>query len=336
MASTGGSVTLSYTPTATTVTLQITRTVVAPLTSQTIKIKKIILDSITFGEQLVNATVCNEEKYEYGYNGQMKVNDWAGVGNHTTAKFWEYDTRTGRRDNLEPKIKEIPWLSAYATNHNNPNQYKDPNGDFGVIGGAIGAGIGFLKEYTSQVVSNVIQRKGIKESFATGIDWADVCITTAEYSLAGATGGVSLLAHGAFAAARVSVDYNPIEGNIRTIGGVIGDPKSKSSIMKDAVSETIGFGIGIGADATGASNIIANSLIGKGSSINKIITAQAFGTAITDFGGGHINGIENSNSSGNPFQSWGEQLDKKNKKKETFYLDSDWQDQKKWGNSESK
>jgi len=31
-------------------------------------------------------------------------------------------------------------------------------------------------KYISQVVSNVVQGKGLKESFVTGVDWADVAI----------------------------------------------------------------------------------------------------------------------------------------------------------------
>lgn len=42
------------------------------------------------------------EAYPFGFNGQEKVNEIADVGNHTTALHWEYDTRLGRRWNLEP------------------------------------------------------------------------------------------------------------------------------------------------------------------------------------------------------------------------------------------
>ena len=51
----------------------------------------------------VVTTVCREDEYRYGYNAQIKVNEWSGVGNHTTALYWEYDTRTGvgGRSNLE-------------------------------------------------------------------------------------------------------------------------------------------------------------------------------------------------------------------------------------------
>ncbi len=77
----------------------------------------------------VVTSVCNEDRYHYGFNGQLKDNEIAGVGNHTTALFWEYDTRTGRRWNLDPKDNLYPDLSPYATNHNSPIQFNDPNGD---------------------------------------------------------------------------------------------------------------------------------------------------------------------------------------------------------------
>jgi hypothetical protein len=42
-------------------------------------------------------TQCGQPKdhYEFGFNGQMKTNEIAGVGNHNAALFWEYDTRLG-------------------------------------------------------------------------------------------------------------------------------------------------------------------------------------------------------------------------------------------------
>jgi hypothetical protein len=46
---------------------------------------------------------------------------------HYTAKFWEYDPRTGRRWNIDPVRKES--LSGYSVNGLNPIWYMDPNGD---------------------------------------------------------------------------------------------------------------------------------------------------------------------------------------------------------------
>ncbi len=51
----------------------------------------------------------------------------AGLGNSFTAKFWEYDSRTGRRWNQDPV--DMFSLSRYATFADNPISYTDPLGD---------------------------------------------------------------------------------------------------------------------------------------------------------------------------------------------------------------
>jgi hypothetical protein len=71
-----------------------------------------------------------KDKYPFGFNGQMKMNEIAGVGNHNTALFWEYDTRLGRRWNIDPVKKE--WESSYATFSSNPIWYSDILGNTSV------------------------------------------------------------------------------------------------------------------------------------------------------------------------------------------------------------
>ena len=56
--------------------------------------------------------------YRFGFNGQEKVDEISGVGNHNTALFWEYDTRLGRRWNLDPK--PFPWESQFSVMGDNP------------------------------------------------------------------------------------------------------------------------------------------------------------------------------------------------------------------------
>lgn len=53
----------------------------------------------------------------------MKTNEWAGVGNHYEAKYWEYDSRTARRYNLDPQSEAN--ISDYATFGGNPIFNKD-------------------------------------------------------------------------------------------------------------------------------------------------------------------------------------------------------------------
>lgn len=67
--------------------------------------------------------------YRFGFNGKEKTNEISGIGNHNTAEFWEYDTRLGRRWNVDFRFKEKPNISPFATNSNNPIWYMDPLGD---------------------------------------------------------------------------------------------------------------------------------------------------------------------------------------------------------------
>jgi len=65
--------------------------------------------------------------YRFGFNAQEKTDEIAGTGNHNTALFWEYDTRTGRRWNLDPK--PTVGISDYTVFLGNPIRFNDPNGD---------------------------------------------------------------------------------------------------------------------------------------------------------------------------------------------------------------
>lgn len=63
--------------------------------------------------------------YRYGFNKQeydKEINS-----NITTAEFWEYDSRIGRRWNIDPVTKAE--ISAYSTFGDNPILYNDVKGD---------------------------------------------------------------------------------------------------------------------------------------------------------------------------------------------------------------
>ncbi len=61
-------------------------------------------------------------KYRYGFNGQEKENELNE--NITTAEFWEYDSRIGRRWNIDPIYKHSP----YECFGSNPIWFTDKNG----------------------------------------------------------------------------------------------------------------------------------------------------------------------------------------------------------------
>jgi hypothetical protein len=65
--------------------------------------------------------------YRFSFNGQEKTDEIYGEGNLNTALFWEYDTRLGRRWNLDP----IPnaFVSNYNCFGNNPILFSDVLGN---------------------------------------------------------------------------------------------------------------------------------------------------------------------------------------------------------------
>ncbi|HMT55065.1 MAG TPA: hypothetical protein PKC06_17555, partial [Saprospiraceae bacterium] len=67
----------------------------------------------------------NSEKYRFSINGQEKTPEI--IEGSTTALYWEYDSRIGRRWNVDPVIKV--WISPYLCFRGNPIFYLDPNGD---------------------------------------------------------------------------------------------------------------------------------------------------------------------------------------------------------------
>lgn len=68
-----------------------------------------------------------KEAYPFGFNGQERKDDYKGKGNHNHALYWEYDTRIGRRWNLDP-VDQIS-ISNYAVMGNSPIWHSDVLGD---------------------------------------------------------------------------------------------------------------------------------------------------------------------------------------------------------------
>jgi hypothetical protein len=68
--------------------------------------------------------------YRFSFNGHERTDEIAGTGNHTTAIYWEYDTRLGRRWNMDPLTSDAPDWSPYRTFFCNPIRYSDPDGQW--------------------------------------------------------------------------------------------------------------------------------------------------------------------------------------------------------------
>jgi RHS repeat-associated protein len=62
----------------------------------------------------------------YSFQGQEHDDEVAGNGNSYSAEFWQYDSRLGRRWNIDPVFKEHE--SPYACFANNPIWFADPTG----------------------------------------------------------------------------------------------------------------------------------------------------------------------------------------------------------------
>lgn len=109
------------------------------------------------------------ERYPFGFNGQEKVNEVAGIGNWNTAEFWEYNTRTGIRANLDP-VPQVS-MSDYSVMGGNPIANADPDGDyfFGMIGSTSGqrtAAKEFAKSHGGTVKD--LTKKSIHVDYSVG------------------------------------------------------------------------------------------------------------------------------------------------------------------------
>ena len=65
--------------------------------------------------------------YKYGFNGQEKDDEVSGTGSSYTAEYWQYDSRLGRRWNVDPYVKAE--ISGYCAFRNNPIVFVDPEGN---------------------------------------------------------------------------------------------------------------------------------------------------------------------------------------------------------------
>lgn len=79
-----------------------------------------------FGSAMRTWVSDTTRKYKFGFNGQEKDDEVAGNGNSNTAEFWQYDSRLGRRWNVDPIYRH--YQSNYSTFSNNPIVRIDPNG----------------------------------------------------------------------------------------------------------------------------------------------------------------------------------------------------------------
>jgi RHS repeat-associated protein len=81
-------------------------------------------DYYPFGMIMPGRVFSNQNRYRYGINGQERSTELNE--NSYTADFWQYDSRVGRRWNIDPVVKDDE--SPYMVLGNNPIVMVDPNG----------------------------------------------------------------------------------------------------------------------------------------------------------------------------------------------------------------
>jgi RHS repeat-associated protein len=83
-------------------------------------------DYYPFGMTMPNRSYTNSgSSYNYGMNGQQKTKELGD--NFYEALYWQYDSRIGRRWNVDPK--EVTGISVYSVFSNNPIYHIDILGD---------------------------------------------------------------------------------------------------------------------------------------------------------------------------------------------------------------
>jgi RHS repeat-associated protein len=123
-------------------------------------------DYSPFGAPLASRTWQSSE-YRFGFNTQERDDEIAGVGNIMTAQFWEYDSRLGRRWNVDPVKK--PHLSLYSVLSNNPIRKIDIKGDddyYDLAGKYIGSDnekTSNIRLITNKRTFEYFQKEGVEE-----------------------------------------------------------------------------------------------------------------------------------------------------------------------------
>jgi RHS repeat-associated protein len=85
-----------------------------------------VTDYYPFGMEIKERS-WSVSSYRYGFNGMEKDDEVSGSGNSYTAEYWQYDSRLGRRWNVDPVVK--PNFSPFSAFSNNPLVFIDPNGN---------------------------------------------------------------------------------------------------------------------------------------------------------------------------------------------------------------
>jgi RHS repeat-associated protein len=81
-----------------------------------VQVKQFCVQRPQLSQETVLVDICDTDgdKYRFGFNGQEKVNEWAGIGNYNDFLFRGQDSRIGRFLSVDPLAPQYPWNSPYA------------------------------------------------------------------------------------------------------------------------------------------------------------------------------------------------------------------------------
>ena len=98
--------------------------------TSTFTITAIPINFTTWTAGTIVTTVCSKDGdfYKYGFNGKLKDNEWAGIGNSEDFGARNYDSRIARFRSIDPLTKKYPEFSPYVFAANSPIKYIDVDG----------------------------------------------------------------------------------------------------------------------------------------------------------------------------------------------------------------
>jgi RHS repeat-associated protein len=96
--------------------------------------KQLCVTKPVLSQETVLVDICDTDgdKYRFGFNGQEKVNEWAGIGNYLDFVERGYDSRIGRFLSVDPYTHRFPYLTPYQFASNSPIVAVDVDGLEGV------------------------------------------------------------------------------------------------------------------------------------------------------------------------------------------------------------
>ena len=93
-----------------------------------IYIAQIELDTFAFVSYTGLLTISSNSSYKYGYNGQVRDDEWAGTGNYLDFKYRGYNPRIARFQSVDPLTAKYPWYTPYQFAGNKVIQFRELEG----------------------------------------------------------------------------------------------------------------------------------------------------------------------------------------------------------------